>query len=75
MIFIEKAPSYAFVEYINKPYTAVVLLRLLQGSSLKESEIIEAQEGNMNYSVKILLLGKYLFCCDKSYCLFIWLHL
>ena len=50
MIFIENAPSYAFVEYINEPYTAVVPLRLLQGSSLKESEIVEVQKGKMNYS-------------------------
>ena len=71
MIFIEKAPSYAFIEYINEPYTAVVPLRLFRGPSLKESEIVEVQEGKTNYSVKILLLGKYLFCSSDSYCLFV----
>ena len=44
---------------------------VLRGSSLKESEIVEVQEGKTNYSVKILLLGKYLFCCGESYCLFV----
>jgi len=71
MIFIEKAPSYVFIEYINELYTAVVPLRLLRGPSLKENEIVEVQEGKTNYSVKILLLGKYLFCSGESYCLFV----
>lgn len=62
MAFIEKAPLYALIEYINEPYTAVVPLRLLRGSSLKAGEIAEVQEGKTNYSVKLLLLGKYLFC-------------
>lgn len=71
MIFIEKAFSYAFIEYINEPYTAVVPLRLLRGPSLKENEIVEVQEGKTKYYVKILLLGKYLFCSCESYCSFV----
>lgn len=56
---------------MNEPYTAVVSIRLLRGPSLKESEIVEVQEGKTNYSVKILLLGEHLFCGGEIYCLFV----
>lgn len=69
MIFTEKASSYAFIKYINEPYTAVVPLCLLQSQSLKETEIVEVQEGKPNCSVKILLLGKPFVCSGESYSL------
>ena len=61
------APSYAFIEYVDEPYTAVVAHRLLRGTSLKEGDKATIQEGKASYSVSILLLGKNLFCSD---CLF-----
>ena len=66
-MFAEKAPSHAFIEYIDEPYTAVVVHRLLRCTSLKEGDETTIQEGKTSYSVSVLLLGKYSFC---SYFLF-----
>ena len=36
------------------------MLTIPWGSSFKEGEIVEVQEGKTNYTMKILLLGKIL---------------
>jgi len=56
-IFTGVAP-YAFIEYVDEIYTAVVPTRMLKGTSLLIDGIAQITEGKAIYEVKILSLGK-----------------
>ncbi|XP_065911398.1 uncharacterized protein [Dysidea avara] len=49
---------YAFIEYVDEIYTAVVPTRMLKGTSLFIDGIAQITEGKAIYEVKILSLGK-----------------
>ncbi|XP_065916674.1 protein starmaker-like isoform X2 [Dysidea avara] len=53
---------YAFIEYVDEIYTAVVPTRMLKGTSLFIDGIAQITEGKAIYEVKILSLGTQKEC-------------
>jgi len=49
---------YAFIEYVDEIYTAVVPTRMLKGASLSINDVVKIKERKDTYEVKILSLGK-----------------